>query len=70
MTDLITEPDPTIRISEAERPDAIRRLATVAADVAEQLRRQYRSRERGPVARGKRRNGHRPRPYRMRRSTA
>ena len=38
MPDLITEPDPTIRIAEAERPDAIRLLARVAADVAEQLR--------------------------------
>jgi phosphoenolpyruvate-protein phosphotransferase/dihydroxyacetone kinase phosphotransfer subunit len=38
MPDPITEPDPAIQISEAERPGAIKRLANVAADVAEQLR--------------------------------
>jgi phosphoenolpyruvate-protein phosphotransferase/dihydroxyacetone kinase phosphotransfer subunit len=38
MPDPITEPDPAIRIAEAERPDAIKLLARVAADVAEQLR--------------------------------
>jgi multiphosphoryl transfer protein len=38
MPEPITEPDPTIRISEAERPAAIKRLSTVAADIAEQLR--------------------------------
>jgi phosphoenolpyruvate-protein phosphotransferase/dihydroxyacetone kinase phosphotransfer subunit len=38
MPDPITEPDPTIRISEAERPTAIKQLASVASAVAEQLR--------------------------------
>jgi multiphosphoryl transfer protein len=38
MLDSIIEPDPTIRISEAERPDAIRLLTRVATDVADQLR--------------------------------
>jgi phosphoenolpyruvate-protein phosphotransferase/dihydroxyacetone kinase phosphotransfer subunit len=38
MPDPITEPDPTIRISEAEQPTAIKQLAIVAAAVAEQLR--------------------------------
>jgi len=38
MPDPITEPDPAIQISEAERPSAIKRLGNVAADVAEQLR--------------------------------
>jgi phosphoenolpyruvate-protein phosphotransferase/dihydroxyacetone kinase phosphotransfer subunit len=38
MPDPITEPDPAIRIADAERPDAIKLLARVAADVAEQLR--------------------------------
>jgi multiphosphoryl transfer protein len=38
MPDPINEPDPAIHISEAERPGAIKRLANVAADVAEQLR--------------------------------
>jgi phosphotransferase system enzyme I (PtsI) len=38
MPDPILEPDPTIRIAEDERPDAIRLLDRVAADVAEQLR--------------------------------
>ena len=38
MTDPITEPDPTVRIPEAERPDAIERLASAAAEIAAQLR--------------------------------
>jgi phosphoenolpyruvate-protein phosphotransferase/dihydroxyacetone kinase phosphotransfer subunit len=38
MADPITEPDPSIRIPEAERPSAIKRLARVSVDVAEQLR--------------------------------
>ena len=38
MPDPIAEPDPTIRIPEAERPAAIERFTSVAADVAEQLR--------------------------------
>ncbi|HVD81020.1 MAG TPA: phosphoenolpyruvate--protein phosphotransferase [Propionibacteriaceae bacterium] len=38
MPDPITEPDPTIRVPEAERPAAIKRLANVATDTAEQLR--------------------------------
>jgi phosphotransferase system enzyme I (PtsI) len=38
MPDPITEPDPTIRVPEAERPAAIKRLANVATDIAEQLR--------------------------------
>ena len=38
MPDPITEPDPAIRVPEAERPSAIKRLASCAADVAEQLR--------------------------------
>ena len=47
MPDPIAEPDPTIRIPEAERPAAIDRLATVAAETAEQLR--SRSTAAGPV---------------------
>ena len=39
MPDPIAEPDPAIRIPEAERPAAIDRLASAAAEVAEQLRR-------------------------------
>jgi phosphoenolpyruvate-protein phosphotransferase/dihydroxyacetone kinase phosphotransfer subunit len=38
MPDPIAEPDPTIRIPESERPAAIDRLASAAAEVAEQLR--------------------------------
>jgi multiphosphoryl transfer protein len=38
MPDPITEPDPTIRVPEAERPAAIKRLANVATEIAEQLR--------------------------------
>jgi phosphoenolpyruvate-protein phosphotransferase/dihydroxyacetone kinase phosphotransfer subunit len=38
MPDPITEPDPAIRVPEADRPRAIKRLARCAADVAEQLR--------------------------------
>jgi dihydroxyacetone kinase phosphotransfer subunit len=38
MPDPITEPDPTVRVPEAERPAAIERLASVAADIAAQLR--------------------------------
>jgi multiphosphoryl transfer protein len=38
MPESINEPDPTIRIREAERPAAIKRLTTVAANIAEQLR--------------------------------
>jgi multiphosphoryl transfer protein len=38
MPEPITEPDPTVRIPEAERPAAIGRLARVAAEIAEQLR--------------------------------
>jgi phosphoenolpyruvate-protein phosphotransferase/dihydroxyacetone kinase phosphotransfer subunit len=38
MADPITEPDPSIHISEAERPGAIKRLASVASDVAVELR--------------------------------
>ena len=38
MPDPIAEPDPTIRIPEAERPAAIDRLASAAAEIAEQLR--------------------------------
>ena len=37
MPDPIAAPDPTIRIPEAERPAAIERLTSVAADIAEQL---------------------------------
>ena len=47
MPDPIAEPDPTIRIPEAERPAAIDRLATAAAETAEQLR--SRSTAAGPV---------------------
>jgi phosphotransferase system enzyme I (PtsI) len=47
MPDPIAEPDPTIRIPEAERPAAIDRLATAAAETAEQLR--SRSPAAGPV---------------------
>lgn len=39
MPDLTEEPESRIRISEAERPAAIERLATAAAEVADQLRR-------------------------------
>jgi multiphosphoryl transfer protein len=39
MPDPIAEPDPAIRIPEAERPAAIDRLAMAAAEIAEQLRR-------------------------------
>jgi phosphotransferase system enzyme I (PtsI) len=39
MPDPITEPDPQIRIAEAERPAAIERLARAAAEVADQMRR-------------------------------
>ena len=39
MPEPITEPDPTIRIPAAERPAAIERLATVAAEIAGELRR-------------------------------
>lgn len=38
MPDPITEPDPAIRVPEADRPSAIKRLGSCAADVAEQLR--------------------------------
>jgi phosphotransferase system enzyme I (PtsI) len=38
MPEPITEPDPTIRIPEAERPAAIERLAAVAAEIAGELR--------------------------------
>jgi len=38
MPDPITEPDPTVRITESERPAAIARLGNAAAEVAEQLR--------------------------------
>jgi multiphosphoryl transfer protein len=47
MPDPIAEPDPTNRIPEAERPAAIDRLATVAAETAAQLR--SRSTAAGPV---------------------
>ena len=39
MPDLTQEPDPGIRISEAERPAATERLARAAAEVADQMRR-------------------------------
>jgi phosphotransferase system enzyme I (PtsI) len=38
MPEPIREPDPTVRIPEAERPDAIERLASAAAELAQQLR--------------------------------
>ena len=38
LPDLSDEPDPTIRVPEAERPAAIERLASVSAEVADQLR--------------------------------
>jgi multiphosphoryl transfer protein len=38
MLEPIREPDPTVRIPEAERPDAIERLASAAAELAQQLR--------------------------------
>ena len=38
MPDPVAEPDPTIRIPEAERPAAIDRLASAAAEIAEHLR--------------------------------
>ncbi|HET6759049.1 MAG TPA: dihydroxyacetone kinase phosphoryl donor subunit DhaM, partial [Propionibacteriaceae bacterium] len=38
MSDPLVEPDPSIRIPDAERPIAVNRLTKAAADVAEQLR--------------------------------
>ena len=38
LPDLITEPDPGVRLSEADRPAAVERLANAAAEVARQLR--------------------------------
>jgi dihydroxyacetone kinase phosphotransfer subunit len=39
MPDPIAEPDPTLRIPDTERPAAVTRLTSAAADVAEQIRR-------------------------------
>jgi phosphoenolpyruvate-protein phosphotransferase/dihydroxyacetone kinase phosphotransfer subunit len=39
MPDPIAEPDPTLRIADTERPAAVTRLTSAAADVAEQIRR-------------------------------
>ena len=59
MADPITEPDPSIRIPEAERPErhqaarkCLRRRGRTAAES------EYRSRDSGPVARGNGRDGH------------
>ena len=38
LPDPITEPDPTVSLPEAERPAAVERLASAAAEVADQLR--------------------------------
>lgn len=38
MPNPIGEPDPILRITEAERPAAVARLTNAAAEVAEQLR--------------------------------
>jgi phosphoenolpyruvate-protein phosphotransferase/dihydroxyacetone kinase phosphotransfer subunit len=43
MPDPIVEPDPTLRITEAERPAAVTRLTNAAAEVAEQFRGRSRS---------------------------